>query len=87
MYNAEKEKKMDWDRNDYKTEGSTNLNITCNMCHNDYSIWVEDEDYRDWVNGKMCQDAFPYLDAGEREILISGTCGKCFDLLFEADSI
>ena len=78
---------MDWDRNDYKTEGSTHIHATCNMCHKDYDMWVEDEDYKEWLNGKMCQDAFPYLSADDRELLISGTCGKCFDLLIDADSI
>ena len=78
---------MDWDRNDYRNEGQTCLTKTCNMCHTQHEIWVEDDDYKAWENGKMCQDAFPYLDAGQREILISGTCGRCFDLLFEADYV
>lgn len=78
---------MDWDRNDYRNEGHTCLTKTCNMCHTQHEIWVEDDDYKAWENGKMCQDAFPYLDAGQREILISGTCGRCFDLLFEADYV
>lgn len=78
---------MDWDRNDYRNEGQTCLTRTCNMCHTQHEIWVEDDDYKAWENGKMCQDAFPYLDAGQREILISGTCGRCFDLLFEADYV
>jgi hypothetical protein len=87
VYNPEKEKKMDWDRNDYNTEGSTKITKTCNICGEKIVVWVEDEDYKDWVNGKLCQDAFPYLDAGQREILISNTCGRCFDLLFEADCV
>lgn len=78
---------MDWDRNDYRNEGQTCLRKTCNMCDVQHEIWVEDDDYKSWENGKMCQDAFPYLDAGQREILISGTCGRCFDLLFEADNV
>ena len=78
---------MDWDRNDYRNEGQTCLRKTCNMCDTQHEIWVEDDDYKAWENGKMCQDAFPYLDAGQREILISGTCGRCFDLLFEADCV
>ena len=78
---------MDWDRNDYRNEGQTCLTKTCNMCHTQHEIWVEDDDYKAWENGKMCQDAFPYLDAGQREILISGTCGRCFDLVFETDNV
>lgn len=78
---------MDWDRNDYRNEGQTCLSRTCSMCHTQHQIWVEDDDHKAWENGKMCQDAFPYLDAGQREILISSTCGRCFDLLFEADNV
>lgn len=78
---------MDWDRNDYRNEGQTCLRKTCNMCNTKHEIWVEDDDYKSWKNGKMCQDAFPYLDAGQREILISSICGRCFDLLFEADCV
>lgn len=78
---------MDWDRNDYRNEGQTCLRKTCNMCDAQHEIWVEDDDYKAWENGKMCQDAFPYLNTGQREILISGTCGRCFDLLFEADNV
>jgi hypothetical protein len=78
---------MDWDRNDYRNEGNTCLRKICSMCDTQHEIWVEDDDYKAWENGKMCQDAFPYLDAGQREILISGTCGRCFDLLFEADNV
>lgn len=78
---------MDWDRNDYRNEGSMRLKNVCNSCGEDVCLWVEDDDYKDWVNGKLCQDAFPYLNAGQREILVSGTCGRCFDLLFEADCV
>ena len=78
---------MDWDRNDYRSEGSMQIVKVCNSCGEDVSFWVDDNDYRDWVDGKLCQDAFPYLDAGQREILTSGTCGRCFDLLFEADCV
>jgi len=35
------------------------------------------------MNGMHIQNAFPYLDSGQREILISGICGPCFDKIFE----
>jgi hypothetical protein len=31
------------------------------------------------------QDAFPHLTADERELLISGTCGSCFNAMFPED--
>ena len=36
-------------------------------------------DLQAWIKGKHAQDAFPYLNAGERELLISGICNSCFD--------
>ena len=79
---SRKDSIMDWDRNDYKTEGSTHIHATCNMCKKDYDVWVEDEDYKEWIEGKACEKAFPYLSADDRELLISGTCGPCFDDMF-----
>jgi len=35
-----------------------------------------------WVNGVHLQDAMPQLSADERELLISATCGSCFDRMF-----
>jgi len=78
---------MDWDRNDYRNEGNTCIDVECVMCGENHKIWVEYEDYTAWQNGKLCQNAFPYLDANQRELLVSQTCGRCFDLLFEADSV
>lgn len=31
------------------------------------------------------QEALPYLTADERELIISGTCGKCFDEMFDVE--
>lgn len=30
-------------------------------------------------NGEHIQNVMPYLSVDERELLISGICGKCFD--------
>ena len=38
-----------------------------------------------WQNGSLIQDAMPYLSADERELLISGTCGTCFDKMFGSE--
>ena len=32
--------------------------------------------------GVHLQNAFPYLSASERELIKSGTCGKCWDKMF-----
>jgi hypothetical protein len=36
-----------------------------------------------WVRGMKIQDANPNLTPSEAELLISGTCGPCFDKMFK----
>ena len=36
-----------------------------------------------WEGGALLQRITPNLDDDNREIMISGTCGPCFDKLFE----
>ena len=55
---------------------------TCPFCGCANFIEVNEEDYLDWQDGKLVQDAFPYLSADEREMLISGICPTCWDGMF-----
>ena len=60
-----------------------NLDIRCRMCGVDHVILVNKDDFKDWyVGGVHIQDAFPYLSASERELILSETCGECFDKMF-----
>ena len=36
-----------------------------------------------WKQGVLIQDALPALSRSEREMLVSQTCGTCFDDMFE----
>ena len=64
----------------------TILNCKCRMCNKDYALKVKTEDHTDYVsNGKLIQLAFPYLSAGERELIISGICDTCFTDMFKDD--
>ena len=58
------------------------VTATCRTCGEEHSMMACITDYADWQFGKYIQDAMPYLSAGERELLISGTCGPCFDKMF-----
>ena len=60
----------------------TTMAIDCVQCKETQSITVGNEDLVNWHNGELIQDAMPYLSAGEREVLVSGTCGSCFDKMF-----
>ena len=60
----------------------TTMWSTCRVCKNQVEMQVHIEDVTAWENGKLIQDAMPYLSADEREVLISGICGPCFDKMF-----
>ena len=55
----------------------------CSRCKQPQTIYVYKEDWDAWLGGKVIQEAFPYLSADERELLISGICGTCFDNMFK----
>ena len=56
--------------------------IKCWKCLETHTIEVSAEGYAEWQGGELIQDALPELSAGERELLISGTCDPCWDELF-----
>lgn len=59
--------------------------IACVECHTVIKLKVDPADYAKWQAGELIQRAMPYLDVGERELLISGICSTCFDQLFRGD--
>lgn len=60
------------------------LKVQCRMCRKTHSLMVGIEDYFmfDMPNRPYIQDIFPYLTPAERELLISGICGECWEKLF-----
>lgn len=38
-----------------------------------------DEGVKAYQNGALIQNAFPFLTAGERELLMTGICTKCWE--------
>lgn len=54
----------------------------CPFCGKAHEIEVNEIDYLDWQDGELVQNAFPYLSADEREMLISGICPTCWDKMF-----
>ena len=64
----------------------TVLQVVCRECSGKHVIFVKITDYIEWKNkAGFIQDLMPYLSDSERELLISGTCGDCFDRLFPVD--
>lgn len=54
----------------------------CPFCHRTTYITVNLEDWEDWRDGELIQDAFPYLTADEREMLKTGICPDCWEKIF-----
>lgn len=58
---------------------------TCDCCGIRYDLYICYEDLFAWQNREgFIQDLMPYLTDGERELIMTGTCGTCFDLMFDA---
>jgi len=60
--------------------------ITCNVCGSANKVECEEKDLASWRNGEgPIQQILSYISAADRELLISGTCGKCFDSMFGSE--
>ena len=59
--------------------------IPCPRCGKQTEITVKGPDLFEYNQGAFIQDAFPYLSAADRERLMSGYCGPCFDSLFAGE--
>ncbi len=58
----------------------------CKHCGRQFVLTFDKSDMYDWLSGSLpIQNALPYLSANERELLLSGTCGDCFDKMFPPD--
>tara|TARA_R100000963_G_C4580705_1_gene61790 strand:+ start:340 stop:573 length:234 start_codon:yes stop_codon:yes gene_type:complete len=64
----------------------TTLTESCRTCGSEETITVETKDLHDWKNGTVIQEAMPYLNSDQREMMISHTCSVCWDKLFPEDS-
>lgn len=60
------------------SDGSGNLEIngTCPITSEKWSITVRESDWEAWKGGELAHKAFPYLSPKQREMLISGTSPK-----------
>ena len=52
-----------------------------------FAITVKLSDANEWINGGMIQSCFPYLDAEDREILLTGNDNEAWDAMFPPESI
>lgn len=66
-----------------KFEDGIYIGRECPFCGTYREVYVSEANYVAWRDGELAQNAFPYLSANERELLISGICPQCWDKMFE----
>ena len=47
-----------------------------------FAITVQHSDANEWINGGLIQKCFPYLNADEREILMTGIDSESWNRMF-----
>lgn len=62
---------------------SREVTLICMDCKKSTTLQLTDEQIKRWREGELIQNVMPELTEDERELLISGICGKCFDSLFD----
>ena len=73
---------FNWKRN---TVGDKErLEIECRHCNEWHEFDVNESDLEAWKLGKKIQDAFPYISAAQRELMLSGLCEECWEKLMES---
>ena len=56
--------------------------LQCRYCDYEETITIAEALYIAWHNGNFIQDSFPYLSAGQRELMLSNTCDDCWQKFF-----
>lgn len=54
----------------------------CIMCNTVHYMTLDADKVKRWRAGEKIQDVWPEMSPDEREVLISGTCPKCWDELW-----
>jgi hypothetical protein len=57
------------------------LEAICVYCGKTVEIQTKCTDYWLWTNGELIQDCLSYLTVSQREMLISGICEGCWELI------
>lgn len=60
------------------------IHVQCDICGGEHALWVRPSDWAKFGRpiAPHIQNLFPYLSAAERELLLSKTCGDCFDRMW-----
>jgi hypothetical protein len=60
--------------------------ITCRVCKQGIETEITMDMIYDWKSsGKLIQTVMPNIPADIRELLLSGTCGSCWNQIFKPE--
>lgn len=65
-----------------QTDTLTKFAIQCSKCNKIFQFELDSSKLKRWQHGEKIQNLFPELSADDRELLISGVCGECFDKMW-----
>ncbi len=54
----------------------------CISCGERSIIELDEDKFHRWMGGEHVQNVWPEMSADKRELLITGTHGKCWDKMF-----
>lgn len=54
----------------------------CKSCDYEVHIPITEDQLSQYKNGEPIQKVLPNVSPDDRELFISGLCGKCFDKIF-----
>lgn len=64
-------------------EPPRDIEVRCRMCQTLHCFPVNASGFYQWQNeNALIENALPELTTDQRELLISGICGPCFDTMF-----
>jgi len=61
--------------------------VTCKFCGRKKELALSVSGVEKRKNGYKIQDCFPELPAADRELLLSGMCGVCWDETFGTEGL
>lgn len=61
------------------------IQTRCPHCEEEHTVRCTEEGYEAWQKGALIENAMPELSAADREMLITGYCGRCWDKLFSTE--
>jgi len=63
--------------------GVVSVSVRCPFCRGYSFVVVDKEGWDKFEDGAFVQDAFPWLNSDDREVLVSGVCRPCWSMMME----